>query len=139
MWIRSLFAVSICASFFLGVYGAGNLMAGGPWQTYCVSGTALQCPPWQCSYTTAGGANATCSTCGFPDPLGVNAGCTPDNCSWCKKLAFSICCSRWNTCSGKDFNTGADCLCGVANYPGNNDVSSFCLRKPSIWTLFASR
>lgn len=141
MWKRSLFFVAIFGGFWLGVWGSGNLPAAGPWHTSCSSGNT--CPGWNCTYRTAGGVNATCTTCGFKDPTtGLTATCNPSDCGKCQQNYFSICCVQSTDCDGQDMGTApvfAGCICGIANYPGNAKLAEpFCQRKPSIWALFAS-
>jgi hypothetical protein len=135
MWKRNLFfVVAICASFYLGVCGAGYLLAGPCWMS--CEGGAL-CPAWQCVYTKPNGILSTCSTCGWPGTT-----CTPGPCGQCEVNYFSPCCRDANSCAGQDLTDPnmPECSCSAAGYSGNSKLlSPYCWRKPSIWTLFAFR
>lgn len=129
MWKRSLFTAAICASFYLGVYGAQRLLAIGPFGYYCVGGTGDTCPVYQCSYRFG-----TCTTCG---PRGAGgAPCTASKCSHCEPGA--LCCRHPNSCDGLDLNNNIQCSCDTSDAPPNGTVN-FCQRQPSTWSLFASR
>jgi hypothetical protein len=61
-------------------------------------------------------------------------------CGNCRSMV-SVCCAQWTQCDGEDLdNNNSGCACGIANWtPGGGYQNPFCQRKPSIWTLFASR
>lgn len=131
----SLLIAIICVSFSLGVCGA-DLLAAGPWWTSCQQKGEIVCPTWSCTYNTAGGINATCSTC---DGTKKTNNCAPGRCGNCQS-SILICCAQWSWCKGWDTANNVACAgCGVANYPKNGTAGVwYCQRKPSLWTLFAS-